>query len=198
VFHLFSRVGRVERIILCFHILIPKRHSGKFARHFADESPYIVLDLAYALSGLVCSINRSIQPTHWFSRFVVRWELDQTLELSFVLKAVDRALAQAQPTIWSSEQGSHFTSPAYLDRLHTAGVQISMDGRGRAMDNIFTEWLWRSVKYEEVYLNDYSCPRDAYQGIARYLQFYNFVRPHQALDYQTPSQSYVVKDRVML
>jgi putative transposase len=134
----------------------------------------------------------------WFSRFVVSWELDQTLEMSFVLKAVDGALAQAQPTIWNSDQGSHFTSHPYLDRLHTAGVQISMDGRGRAMDNIFTERLWRSVKYEEVYLNDYSCPRDAYQGIARYFQFYNYVRPHQALDYQTPSQSYVVKDHVML
>lgn len=134
----------------------------------------------------------------WFSRFVVAWELDQTLELPFVLNTVDRALAQASPTIWNSDQGSHFTSPQYLDRLLAANVQISMDGRGRAVDNIFTERLWRSVKYEEVYLNDYVSPRDARLSLARYFQFYNFVRPHQALDYQTPAQVYAVKDQAVL
>jgi putative transposase len=83
----------------------------------------------------------------WYSRYVVSWELDQTLEMPFVLQAVERALAVATPTIWNSDQGSHFTSPQYLDRLQAAGVQISMDGRGRALDNIFTERLWRTVKY---------------------------------------------------
>ena len=134
----------------------------------------------------------------WFSRFVVAWEVDQTLELPFVLKAVDRALAQAKPTIWNSDQGSHFTSPQYLDRLLPANVQISMDGRGRAIDNIFTERLWRSVKYEEVYLNDYASPREARQGLARYFHFYNFERPHQALDYLTPAAVYAGTDQAML
>jgi len=134
----------------------------------------------------------------WFSRFVVAWELDQTLELPFVLNAVDRALQQATPTIWNSDQGSHFTSPFYLDRLLVANVQISMDGRGRAVDNIFTERLWRSVKYEEVYINDYASPRDARCGLARYFRFYNFERPHQALGYQTPAQVYAVKDQAVL
>ena len=134
----------------------------------------------------------------WFSRFVISWELDQTLELPFVLNAVDRALGQATPVIWNSDQGSHFTSPQYLDRLLTAGVQISMDGRGRATDNIFTERLWRSVKYEEVYLNDYASPREARYGLDRYFYFYNFERPHMALNYQTPAQVYAVKDQVML
>jgi len=134
----------------------------------------------------------------WFSRFVVAWEVDQTLELPFVLNAVDRAIEQAAPTIWNSDQGSHFTSPQYLDRLLAANVQISIDGRGRAVDNIFTERLWRSVKYEEVYLNDYASPRDARHGLARYFQFYNFERPHQALTYQTPAQVYVVKDQAVL
>jgi len=129
----------------------------------------------------------------WFSRFVVAWELDQTLELAFVLKAVDRALGRTHPEIWNSDQGSHFTSAPYIDRLLSAGVRISMDGRGRAMDNIFTERLWRTIKYEEVYLNDYSCPREARQGLDRYFNFYNFVRPHQALNYQTPAQVYAVK-----
>jgi putative transposase len=134
----------------------------------------------------------------WFSRFVVAWEVDQTLELPFVLAAVDRALAQATPTICNSDQGSHFTSPQYLDRLLAANVQISMDGRGRAADNIFTERLWRSVKYEEVYLNSYSSPREARLGLSRYFHFYNFERPHQSLDYQTPAAVYAAKERPVL
>jgi putative transposase len=134
----------------------------------------------------------------WFSRFVVAWEVDQSLELPFVLNAVDRALEQATPTICNSDQGSHFTSLQYLDRLLAANVQISMDGRGRAVDNIFTERLWRSVKYEEVYLNDYASPREARCGLARYFHFYNFERPHQALDYQTPALVYAVKDQAVL
>lgn len=126
----------------------------------------------------------------WFSRYVISWELDQTLELPFVLAAVDRALAQAKPVICNSDQGSHFTSPQYLDRLRAVEAQISMDGRGRALDNIFTERLWRSVKYEEVYLNEYFNPREARQGLSRYFHFYNDERPHQALGYLTPAQVY--------
>lgn len=126
----------------------------------------------------------------WFSRYVVTWELDQTLELPFVLQAVDCALAQAKPDIWNSDQGSHFTSPRYLEKLLAAQVQISMDGKGRALDNIFTERLWRSVKYEEVYLKDYASPREARQGLGQYLTFYNQERPHQSLDYRTPAEVY--------
>ena len=129
----------------------------------------------------------------WYSRFVVSWALDQTLEIPFVLDAVDRALAQARPEIINSDQGSHFTSPHYLDRFRAVGSQISMDGRGRAMDNIFTERLWRSVKYEEVYLNDYAIPRQARHGLTAYFQFYNYDRPHQALDYLTPADLYLTK-----
>jgi putative transposase len=126
----------------------------------------------------------------WFSRYVISWALDQTLELPFVLAAVEQALAQAKPVIWNSDQGSHFTSPQYLDRLERAEVKISMDGRGRALDNIFTERLWRSVKYEEVYLNEYLTPRQAREGLGRYFPFYNDERPHQALNYLTPAQVY--------
>ena len=126
----------------------------------------------------------------WFSRYVVSWELDQTLEMPFVLQAVQRALAHAKPEIWNSDQGSHFTSPQYTDLVLAANVQISMDGRGRALDNIFTERLWRSVKYEEVYLKDYKTPREARLGLTRYFNFYNYERPHQALDYLTPAEVY--------
>jgi putative transposase len=103
---------------------------------------------------------------------------------------VRHALAQATPEIWNSDQGSHFTSPQYRELLLAVDVQISMDGKGRALDNIFVERLWRSVKYEEVYPNDYASPREARQGLARYLAFYNEERPHQALGYQTPAEVY--------
>ena len=130
----------------------------------------------------------------WYSRYVVSWQLDQTLEMPFVLDTVDRALAAATPVIWNSDQGSHFTSPQYLERLHQAQVQISMDGKGRALDNIFTERLWRTVKYEDVYLHDYLNPKDARHHLTTYFEFYNYDRPHQALDNQTPAQVYFGKE----
>ena len=126
----------------------------------------------------------------WYSRYVVAWELDQTLEIDFVLSTVDRALAIAKPDIWNSDQGSHFTSPQYIERLQAAQVEISMDGKGRAIDNIFTERLWRSVKYEEVFLNEYDSPRQTQHSIATYMIFYNHERPHQSLGYLTPAQVY--------
>jgi putative transposase len=126
----------------------------------------------------------------WYSRFIVSWELSDSLEIGFVLAAVDRALVHAKPAIWNSDQGSHFTSTKYIERLQAAAIQISMDGRGRALDNIFTERFWRSVKYEEVYLHDYTTPRIARQGLSRYMEFYNHERPHQALSYRTPAEVY--------
>jgi len=126
----------------------------------------------------------------WFSRYVVSWELDQTLEMGFVMQAVECALHKAKPDICNSDQGSQFTSPQYTQRLLAEGVRISMDGRGRAMDNIFTERLWRTVKYEEVYLQEYTSPRQARNSLTGYLDFYNYKRPHQSLGYQTPAQIY--------
>jgi putative transposase len=126
----------------------------------------------------------------WYSRFVVAWEVDQTLAQPFVLQAIERALATATPEIWNSDQGSHFTSAAYAERLKAAGVRISMDGRGRALDNIFVERLWRSVKYEEVYLHDYATPHEGRTQLAGYLDFYNNRRLHQALAYRTPAAVY--------
>lgn len=124
----------------------------------------------------------------WFSRYVVSWQLDDTLDIDFVLVAVDQALADQKPIIWNSDQGSHFTSPQYTQRLLAADVQISMDGKGRALDNIFTERLWRTVKYEEVYLHDYQTPKQARIGLTEYFDFYNYRRPHQSLAYLTPAE----------
>lgn len=126
----------------------------------------------------------------WYSRYVVSWQLDQTLEITFVLEALRQALSRAKPIIMNSDQGSHFTSPTYINLLQEAGVQISMDGKGRATDNICTERLWRTLKYEEVYLNEYATPREARERIGKYLHFYNNVRLHQALDYRTPAELY--------
>ena len=117
----------------------------------------------------------------WYSRFVVSWTLDQTLALDFVLEAVDQALLISKPEIWNSDQGSQFTNPQYVSRLENNQIQISMDGRGRALDNVFTERLWCSVKYEEVYLQNYQTPREARSGLTKYFEFYNYQRPHQAV-----------------
>ncbi len=126
----------------------------------------------------------------WYSRYIVSWELDHTLEMPFVVTAMQRALAQATPHICNSDQGSHFTSPQYVQLLLDAQVQISMDGKGRALDNIFTERLWRTIKYEEVYMHDYTSPKEARQQLRDYMQFYNHQRVHQSLDYQTPASVY--------
>jgi putative transposase len=126
----------------------------------------------------------------WFSRYVISWELDQTLEMPFVIEACQRALSMATPMIWNSDQGSHFTSPQYLQLLQEAQVKISMDSKGRALDNIFTERLWRTVKYEEIYLHDYTSPREARHQLSNYFEFYNQKRLHQALDYRTPAEVY--------
>jgi putative transposase len=124
----------------------------------------------------------------WFSRYVVSWELSDTLEVDFVLKALRRAMLIAVPEIANSDQGSQFTSVAYTGLLRQYGVKISMDGRGRCMDNIFTERLWRTLKYQEVYLNEYATPRDARAGIMRYFDIYNTFRPHQGLGGLTPHE----------
>lgn len=127
----------------------------------------------------------------WCSRFILSWELDQTLEMDFVLEAVQQAFTFGTPDIFNSDQGSHFTSPKYVYLLKEyPSIQISMDSKGRALDNIMIERFWRSLKYEEVYLNDYEMPKEARTGIRDYINLYNYQRPHQSLNYQTPATIY--------
>jgi putative transposase len=126
----------------------------------------------------------------WFSRYVLSWELSITLDTFFCLEALERALGRATPEIFNSDQGVQFTSSEFTNRLKAADVRISWDGRGRALDNIFVERLWRSVKYEEVYLKDYDSVPTALHNLKAYFSFYNQERFHQALDYQTPVAVY--------
>lgn len=126
----------------------------------------------------------------WYSRYVLAWRLSPTLEGTFCVEALDEALGISQPEIFNTDQGSQFTSTAFTGRLEERGIAISMDGRGRALDNVFSERLWRTVKYEEVYLQDYSDADDALGSLKRYWRFYNRARRHQSLKYRTPAAVY--------
>ena len=127
----------------------------------------------------------------WFSRFVLSWSLSLTLEEDFCVEALQRALRRGQPDFFNSDQGSQFTGQKFTGELEAKHIAISMDGRGRCMDNIFVERLWRSLKYEEVYLQDYTSATEARAGIQRYFRFYNYERLHQSLDYRTPAATYL-------
>ena len=127
----------------------------------------------------------------WYSRYVLSWQLSQTLTADFCVTALDQALQIAQPEIHNSDQGSQFTSFEYIGKLREyPSIQISMDGRGRCFDNIFTERLWRTVKYEEVYLRDYQSFDEARTSLQQYFQVYNHRRLHQSLNYKTPAEIY--------
>jgi putative transposase len=126
----------------------------------------------------------------WASRYVLSWEMSNTLDVSFCVEALEKALSISKPEIFNSDQGSQYTSEAFTGRLKEAGIQISMDGRGRAYDNIFVERLWRTVKYEEVYLRDYANLTEARENLERYFRFYNHARPHQSLGWRTPAEAY--------
>jgi putative transposase len=126
----------------------------------------------------------------WYSRYVLAWRLSNSLESSFCVDVLEDALSQRQPAIFNTDQGVQFTSRAFTGRLEAAGVNISMDGKGRALDNVFIERLWWSVKYEHVYLHDHSTVRSLHQGLGTYLKFFNRERRHQSLAYQTPWDVY--------
>lgn len=170
------------------HKIYPYLLRGVSARHpnhiFGTDITYIRLQKGWLY--LVAFLD-------WFSRYVVSWQLSDTLEVDFVIEALDQALKVGKPEIMNSDQGSQFTSTRFTNRLLQEEIKISMDGRGRALDNIFTERLWRSVKYQEVYINDYQSPREARQGLSRYFEKYNTYRPHQSLNGLTPAEVYYGK-----
>jgi putative transposase len=126
----------------------------------------------------------------WYSRYILSWRLSNTLEGRFCLEALDEALARGRPEIFNTDQGSQFTSREYTGRLEEAGVAVCRDGRGRALDNVFVERLWRSVKYEDIYIKDYSEVTELESGLTAYFRFYDEERPHQSLAYMTPGEVY--------
>ena len=133
----------------------------------------------------------------WYSRYVLSWEISNTLEVGFCLEALEKALRISKPQIFNSDQGSQFTSKEFTGRLEDAGIQVSMDDRGRVFDNIFIERLWRTLKYEEVYLHGYETVREAKESIGRYFSFYNRERLHESLGYKTPEEVYLSTDKTI-
>ena len=129
----------------------------------------------------------------WFSRYVLSWKLSNTLENTFCIEALEEALGYSKPDIFNTDQGSQYTASNFLKSLIDRDIKISMDSKGRALDNIFVERLWRSVKYEEVYLNEYKTMLDAYNSLKKYFKFYNEERFHQALSYRIPKEFYLFK-----
>ena len=126
----------------------------------------------------------------WYSRYVLAWRLSNSLDADFCVEALEEALAGGRPEIFNTDQGVQFTSQEFTSRLESAGVAISMDGKGRALDNVFVERLWRTVKYEEIYLKEYASGAECQAALRTYLRFYCDERPHQALAYHTPAEVY--------
>ncbi len=128
----------------------------------------------------------------WYSRYVLAWQLSNTLDGGFCLDALRQALVKGRPKIFNTDQGAQFTADAFTACLLAANIQVSMDGRGRALDNVFCERLWRSVKYENIYLNQYDTVRQLHTGLTAYFEFYNHERPHQSLNYRTAAEEHSV------
>ena len=126
----------------------------------------------------------------WYSRYVVAWRLSNTLDGSFCLEMLDEALSRGRPEVFNTDQGVQFTAEAFTGRLESAGVAVSMDGRGRALDNVFVERLWRAVNYEDIYIQGYDEVPELRCGLAQYFAFYNHARLHQSLGYRTPAAVY--------
>lgn len=193
-----KRIGRLMRL-MGLQAIYPKPNTSKAVANLPVKYPYLLKGLFIQRPNHVWSTDITyirlkqgfvylVAVMDWFSRYVLSWEVSNSLDTCFCLSSLNKAFQKGVPEIFNSDQGSQFTSPAYVQSLETSGVRISWDGRGRAMDNIFIERLWRSVKYEEVYLKDYANVPEAINGIDRYFHFYNTQRPHQSLGYKTPEQ----------
>jgi putative transposase len=195
-------VKRVRRLMrkMGLEAVYPKpKLSQRHPEH--QVYPYLLRDLAITRPNqvwctdityirLVSGFVYLVAIMDWFSRYVLSWELSISLETEFCLTALDRALRDTTPEIFNSDQGCQFTSLVFTEMLISAGVAISMDGRGRVYDNIFIERLWRSVKYDKVYLSDWQQVEDAHTGLKEYFMFYNHERPHKSLQHHTPAEVY--------
>jgi len=164
-----------------FPYLLRNREITKPDEVWAADITYIPMASGYMY--LVAIID-------WYSRYVLAWRLSNSLESSFCVDVLEEALSQHRPMIFNTDQGVQFTSRMFTSRLEAAGVSISMDGKGRALDNVFVERLWRSLKYEHVYLHEHTTVRSLHRGLEQYLGYFNRERPHQGLGYCTPWDVY--------
>jgi len=191
-----KRVRRLMRAMGLMAVYPKPRTSIAAKQHMIY--PYLLRDVPIERPNQVWSVDITyIRLRHgfaylvaiidWYSRSVLSWRLSNTMDKSFCCEALDEALARhGKPEIFNSDQGSQFTSEEFISRLSRHHISISMDGRGRALDNVFVERLWRSVKYENVYLKGYETMQDAQCGLSEYFHYYNHQRPHQSLKYQRP------------
>jgi putative transposase len=163
--------------------------------------PYLLRGVAIERRDQVWSSDITYIPMHqgfmyltavidWYSRFVLSWSLSNSLDGRFCLETLEDALKGGKPEIFNTDQGVQYTARSFTGRLESAEVSVSMDGRGRALDNVFVERLWRSLKYEEVYLKDYPSVAELESGLTSWFRFYNHDRPHQSLEYRTPAEVY--------
>jgi putative transposase len=198
-----KRVQRLLRI-MGLEAIYPKPKLSAGAGH--KVYPYLLRDVAIERVDQVWSADITYIPMpsgfmylaatiDWFSRYVVAWRLSNTLDGSFCQEMLEEALSRGRPEVFNTDQGVQFTAGAWTSRLERAGVSVSMDGRGRCLDNVFVERLWRSVKYEDVYLKGYERVPELESGLRAYFGFYNGQRLHQSLDYRTPAQVYGIGAR---
>lgn len=194
-----KRVQRLMRL-MGLEAIYPKPRTTVFGTGHKIY-PYLLRNVAVTRPNQVWSTDITYVPLvrgflyltaimDWYSRYVLSWRLSNSLDMDFCLEALEEALGRGRPEIFNSDQGVQFTSREFTGRLESAAVAISMDGRGRALDNVFVERLWRSVKYEEVYLHEYTSGLECHAGLSAYFKFYCEERPHQSLDYRTPAQVY--------
>jgi putative transposase len=192
-----KRVQRLLRVMGLEAIYPKPRLSTPGAGH--RVYPYLLRDVAVERPGHVWSADITYLPLpggfmylaatiDWYSRLVVAWRLSNTLDGSFCQEMLEAALATGTPAVFNTDQGVQFTARAFTERVEQAGAAVSMDGRGRCLDNVFVERLWRSVKYEDVYLRGYESVPDLERGLTAYFRFYNHERPHQSLGYRTPAE----------
>lgn len=191
---------RTAMITMGLEAIYPKpnlSHSNKEHKKY----PYLMRNLKVVRSDQAWAADITYIPLtkgfgylfaimDWYSRYIVDWEISPLLDTEFCLEALERGLCRKNPEIFNTDQGVQFTSKRFVERLEKRGIKISMDGKGRALDNVFIERLWRSVKYEEIYPKGYESMKAVKKGLKSYFKFYNNDRPHQGLGYKTPAEVY--------
>jgi putative transposase len=194
-----KRVQRLMRL-MGLEAIYPKPRLSMAGRGHRIY-PYLLRNVAIVRPDQVWSTDITYVPMRsgfmylaaiidWFSRYVIAWRLSNTLDGTFCVDMLEEALSQGRPEVFNTDQGVQFTAEAFTGRLVKAGVAVSMDGKGRCLDNVFVERLWRSVKYEDIYPRCYERVPELESGLGRYFPFYNEERPHQSLEYQTPAWVY--------